>query len=174
MRRVINKFMYPRYHSNCVPRDAPSGSGKPYALTRQSREASTYPAGAFGPPAQKGWDIEGVCCRGSTTPGSLETCAASSVFVIAFLFTSRPVYTTAGNLSRFFSTSGFFSRVFSVHRPSAQAHQLLQPQPGHSIRRHSPVASGAEGHGPHLGPIRHTRALELLGKEAAVETFEPL
>ena len=39
-----SKNHYPRYHSNCVPiRTPPSGSNKPYALTRQLREASTCP-----------------------------------------------------------------------------------------------------------------------------------
>ena len=77
--------MYPRYHSNCVPqKDATSGSNKPYALTRQSRERSTY-RNVFKSPARKGWDIEEICRRGPTDPRLSVRQRASSVFVVAFL-----------------------------------------------------------------------------------------
>ena len=54
LRRVHKPVMYPRYHSNCAPqRTPPSGSSKPYALTRQSREGSTPGQPGFFLPTQE-------------------------------------------------------------------------------------------------------------------------
>ena len=82
--------MYPRYHSNCTPQGGyhSSGSSKPYALTRQSREHPTWRAARFGPPARKGWDHGHRRRRASTIPDSLHARRArpssSSLFLIQF------------------------------------------------------------------------------------------
>ena len=51
--------------------------------------------------------------------------------------------------------------------------QFFQPQSVAGIARHTPVGAGAEGDGTDLRSIRQAAALELLGKEPAVEVAQP-
>ena len=51
--------------------------------------------------------------------------------------------------------------------------QLLQPEIGGGVGGHTPVATGGEGDGTHLGSVRQAAALELLLEETAVEVPEP-
>ena len=51
--------------------------------------------------------------------------------------------------------------------------QFFQPQSVTGIAWHTPVGAGAEGDGTDLRSIRQAAALELLGKEPAVEVAQP-
>ena len=51
--------------------------------------------------------------------------------------------------------------------------RFLQPDAGCGITGHDPVSPGAEAQRSGLHAIRHAAALELLGKEPAVEGFQP-
>ena len=53
-----------------------------------------------------------------------------------------------------------------------QTFQFLHPQSRHCVRRHPPVAPGGQGDGAHLGAVGQAGALELLGKEPAVEVVQ--
>ena len=92
--------MYPRYHSNCVRWDAPSGSSKPYALTRQSREASTCLFPGVRTSSSEGMGHWGVPPPGFHRYPALCGQRAPSVFVIAFLIHLRVFYRILPWLSR--------------------------------------------------------------------------
>ena len=51
---------------------------------------------------------------------------------------------------------------------------LSEPQLTRSIAGHTPVSSGAQANAANLGAVGQTRALELLGEEAAEECLEPM
>ena len=56
-----------------------------------------------------------------------------------------------------------------VKNGESERFRLRKPQAARRVRRHTPVASGAERHGADLRAVRDARALELLLEEAAVE-----
>ena len=55
-----------------------------------------------------------------------------------------------------------------------QSFQFIQPQGGAGIAGHAPVAAGRKRDRANLGAVGQAAALELLGKEAAIEVFQPV
>lgn len=51
---------------------------------------------------------------------------------------------------------------------------LVQPQSGHGIGWHTPIASGRQRHGTHLGAVWQARALKLLVDKPATERAKPM
>ena len=51
---------------------------------------------------------------------------------------------------------------------------LVQPQSGHGIGWHTPIASGRQRHGTHLGAVWQARTLKLLVDKPATERAKPM